>query len=211
MSDDTAGQRPARSFLHYLGIGLSAGLLGLVLFVAAVAIVIPRAAGATPVTVLTTSMEPTLPPGTLIVIRPKPLSDIHVGDVMTYQIRSGDPAVISHRVVAITSSTTNGLTFTTKGDNNARADAPVVPAQVRGVVWYSVPLIGYVNSALDPSQRSWLLPAAGVLLLLYAGWVFVRGAAASIARRRRRSEASGSDGRTAADAAGLSGSGRSAS
>jgi signal peptidase len=167
-------------------MGLSVGLLGLVLFVAAVVIVIPRAAGATPVTVLTSSMEPTLPPGTLVVVVPKPVHDIRIGDVMTYQIRSGDPAVISHRVIGITTSTTTGLTFTTKGDNNAEADPPVVPAQVRGVVWYSVPLIGYVNSALDQSQRSWVLPAVGALLIAYAGWMFLRGTAASLRRRKGR-------------------------
>lgn len=178
--------RPTGSLLQYVVTGLSVGLLGLVLFVAAVVIVIPRAAGATPVTVLTSSMEPSLPPGTLVVVKPKAVHDIHVGDVMTYQIRSGDPAVISHRVIAITSSTTNGMTFTTKGDNNAEADPPVVPAQVRGVVWYSVPLIGYVNSALDQSQRSWVLPAVGVLLILYAAWMFLRGTASSVRRRASR-------------------------
>lgn len=178
--------RPAKPLLHYVVTGLSVGLLGLVLFVAAVVIVIPRAAGATPVTVLTSSMEPTLPPGTLVVVKPKAVHDIHVGDVMTYQIRSGDPAVISHRVIAITTSTTNGMTFTTKGDNNAEADPPVVPAQVRGVVWYSVPLIGYVNSALDQSQRSWVLPAVGVLLIVYAAWMFLRGTASTVRRRTSR-------------------------
>ncbi|MFE4950601.1 signal peptidase I [Leifsonia sp. NPDC056665] len=178
--------RPSTSLLQYVVTGLSVGLLGLVLFVAAVVIVIPRAAGATPVTVLTSSMEPSLPPGTLVVVKPKAVHDIHVGDVMTYQIRSGDPAVISHRVIAITTSTTNGMTFTTKGDNNAEADPPVVPAQVRGVVWYSVPLIGYVNSALDQSQRSWVLPAVGVLLILYAAWMFLRGTASSVRRRSSR-------------------------
>jgi signal peptidase I len=177
---------PSKGLLQYVVTGLSVGLLGLVLFVAAVVIVIPRAAGATPVTVLTSSMEPTLPPGTLVVVKPKAVHDIHVGDVMTYQIRSGDPAVISHRVIAITTSTTNGMTFTTKGDNNAEADPPVVPAQVRGVVWYSVPLIGYVNSALDQSQRSWVLPAVGVLLILYAAWMFLRGTASSVRRRSSR-------------------------
>lgn len=184
--------RPTKSLLQYLATGLSVGLLGLVLFVAAVVIVIPRAAGATPVTVLTSSMEPSLPPGTLVVVKPKAVHDIRVGDVITYQIRSGDPAVISHRVIAITTSTTSGMTFTTKGDNNAEADPPVVPAQVRGVVWYSVPLIGYVNSALDQSQRSWVLPAVGVLLILYAAWMFLRGTASSV-RRRTSSAADGEE------------------
>ena len=158
------------------------------LLLAAAVVVVPKMAGATPVTILTTSMEPTLPPGTLIVVKPVAARDVHVGDVMTYQIRPGDPAVISHRVIAITHSSTGEFTLTTKGDNNADADPPVLPAQVRGIVWYSVPLLGYVNSALDQGQRSWVVPALGILLLAYAGYLVVRGALAAVARQRRQAE-----------------------
>ncbi|MGO4301179.1 signal peptidase I [Leifsonia sp. RAF41] len=186
-----------KSLLEYLGIGLSAGLLGLVILVALAAIVVPKVAGATPATILTSSMEPTLPPGTLVIVKPVPVQQIRIGDVMTYQLRSGDPAVVSHRVIAITRSTTGGLTFTTRGDDNAETDPPVIPAQVRGVVWYSVPLLGYVNSALDHGQRSWILPALGVLLLLYSGYMVLRGALATASRRRADAQA-----RTDADALG---------
>lgn len=175
-----------KSPLESLGIGLSAGMLSLVILVALAAIVVPKLTGATPATILTSSMEPTLPPGTLAIVKPVPIDKIRIGDVMTYQIRSGDPAVVSHRVVAITRSTTGGLSFTTKGDNNAGADAPVIPAQVRGVVWYSVPLLGYVNSALDHGQRSWIVPTLGVLLLLYSGYMILRGAQSSTTSGRRR-------------------------
>jgi signal peptidase len=189
----TATKTTTKTLVEYLGIGLSAGLLGLVILVALAAIVVPRVAGATPATILTSSMEPTLPPGTLVIVKPIPVHDVRVGDVLTYQIRSGDPAVISHRVVAISRSTTGGLTFTTKGDNNAQADAPVSPAQVRGVVWYSVPLLGYVNSALDQGQRSWILPVLGVLLLLYAGYMILRGALAAVSRRRARARSAANE------------------
>ncbi|WP_285114309.1 signal peptidase I [Leifsonia sp. fls2-241-R2A-40a] len=183
-----------KSLLEYLGIGLSAGLLGLVILVALAAIVVPKVAGATPATILTSSMEPTLPPGTLVIVKPVPLHQIRIGDVMTYQLRSGDPAVVSHRVVAITRSTTGGLTFTTKGDNNAEKDAPVIPAQVRGVVWYSVPLLGFVNSAIDHGQRSWIVPALGVLLLLYSGYMILRAALAPTPSRRRAHSAAATSG-----------------
>lgn len=178
-------RRRPETLLEYIGIGVSAGLLGLVLLLATVAVVVPRLAGAVPVTILTSSMEPTLPPGTLVVVKPVAAADIRVGDVVTYQIRSGRPEVISHRVIAITHSTTGGLAFTTKGDNNAKADPPVIADQVRGEVWYSIPLLGYVNSALDQGQRSWILPAVGILLLAYSGFLIVRGAVAAVRERAR--------------------------
>jgi len=65
------------------------------------AVLVPRVAGATPYTVLTGSMSPAYPPGTLVVVRPVDLADVRVGDVVTYQLRSGEPAVATHRVVGV--------------------------------------------------------------------------------------------------------------
>jgi len=166
-------------------LGLSTGLLLLVAGLAVVLIVVPKATGSTPLTVLTQSMDPTLPPGTLLVVRPTPVEDIRIGDVVTYQITSGQPAVISHRVVSVASSSDGSRTFTLKGDNNALADpAPVTAAQVRGVVWYSLPDVGLVNQLVNGS-RSWLIPAIAGVLLAY-GAVMVTIGIVSAARRRRR-------------------------
>ena len=59
-----------RSLWHYLGRAVSIAVLLLVLALGAVVVAIPRLAGAIPLTVLTSSMEPRLPPGTLIVVPP---------------------------------------------------------------------------------------------------------------------------------------------
>ncbi len=179
-----AQTRPERGLWHYIGVGLSAGLLAVVLLLALVVIVVPKVAGATPLTILTTSMEPRLPPGTLIVTKPTPIDQIKVGDVMTYQIRSGDPAVVSHRVITITSSSDGTKTFITKGDNNAEADPPVAEVQVRGIVWYSVPWIGYVNSAMNGPGRSWAIPVIAVALLGYAAYMLTSGLLGAVRRRR---------------------------
>ena len=58
------GKRVRRSLWYYVGLGLSWGVLGLVVGLAAILVLVPAAAGATPLTVLTSSMEPHLPPGT---------------------------------------------------------------------------------------------------------------------------------------------------
>jgi signal peptidase len=179
-----------KAVVRAVGLGLSTGLLLLVAGLAVVLIVVPKATGSTPLTVLTQSMDPTLPPGTLLVVRPTPVDDIRIGDVVTYQITSGQPAVISHRVVSVASSSDGSRTFTLKGDNNALADpAPVTAAQVRGVVWYSLPDIGLVNQLVNGS-RSWLVPAIAGVLLAY-GAVMVTIGIVSAARRRRSSTAGG--------------------
>jgi signal peptidase len=177
-------QRTERGFWHYLGVGSSAGLLAIVLLLALVVIIVPKVAGATPMTILTTSMEPRLPPGTLIVVKPTPIDQIKVGDVMTYQFRSGDPAVVSHRVVTVAARSDGTRSFITKGDNNAEPDPPVVAAQVRGVVWYSVPWIGYVDSAVNGPSRSWIIPVIAVGLLGYAAYMLTSGLLGTFRRRR---------------------------
>lgn len=173
-----------RAVVRAVALGLSTGLLLIVAALAVVLIVVPKATGSMPLTVLTQSMEPKLPPGTLLVVRPTPVEDIRVGDVVTYQIVSGQPAVISHRVVSVSSSSDGERTFVLKGDNNAEADpAPVTAVQIRGVVWYSIPEIGFVNQIVNGS-RSWLIPAVAGVLLTY-GAVMMTAGFVSAARRRR--------------------------
>ena len=170
---------------HYAGLGLSGALLLLVIALAVIVIVVPRASGSIPLTVLTGSMAPGLPPGTLIVVQPVDVDDLAVGDVITYQIRSGDPAVITHRIIAINASTTGGRTFETKGDNNSDADPdPVAAIQVQGKVWYSVPLVGFANNAVNGENRAWIVPGIAVLLITYAGYMIASGAASAVRTRR---------------------------
>jgi signal peptidase I len=174
-----------RGILYYLGLGVSAGLLGLLLLVGALVIVIPAVSGSTPMTILTSSMEPTYPPGTLIIVQPVDVNDIAIGDAITYQIESGKPEVVTHRVVSI-SSIGAEKSFITKGDNNAVADpSPVQPVQVRGSVWYAVPYIGYANTLVNGDNRSVIVPVIAMALFAYAGWMFASGIAQTRRRRRR--------------------------
>jgi signal peptidase len=152
--------------------------------VLAVAVLVPRLGGATPYTILTSSMEPGMPPGTLVVARPVDPSEISVGTVITYQLESGRPTVVTHRVVAVGVDSTGELRFTTQGDANSTTDAATVrPVQVRGERWYAVPQLGRLNTLLNGHERQLLVYAAAALLLGYAGWQFL---AALLTRLRRR-------------------------
>jgi signal peptidase I len=149
----------------------------LVLFMVAalvlVMIVVPRIAGGTAYTVLTGSMEPGMPPGTLAVVRPADPATLRIGDVVTYQMKSGEPAVVTHRIVGVGATLGGRLSFNTQGDANNVADAPVRPEQIRGLLWYSVPYLGYVNTALTAKQRGVLLWLAVAALLGYSAFMAV--------------------------------------
>ncbi len=185
-------RRRSRALLSSLGWGLSAGLLAFVLLVGALAIVVPAVTGSTPMTVLTGSMTPTYPPGTLIIVRPIDAPAITVGMPISYQLESGKDVVVTHRVVSITTGSDGSRLFTTKGDANAVPDAmPVRPVQVRGEVWYSIPYLGWVNTAVNGENRVWIIPVIAGGLFLYAGYAVASSVADAM--RRRRARASGAD------------------
>lgn len=139
----------------------------------AAAVVVPRVAGATPYTILTGSMRPSLPPGTLVVVKRTDVEEIAAGDVITYQLKSGQPTVVTHRVVNVGHKLDGTYSIVTKGDANNVADAkPVMPIQIKGKVWYSVPYLGYVNNALTGSQRQIVTYGIASLLALYAAYMF---------------------------------------
>lgn len=148
-------------------------LLLAVVSVLLVMVVVPRLAGATPYTVLTGSMEPGLSPGTLVVVKPTPATDLSAGDVITFQPYSGNPAVVTHRIEGVFYDAQSQMRIYTKGDaNNVADDWVLVPEQVRGRVWYSVPQLGRVNSLLSGEARSVLVTVGGVALAGYALWMF---------------------------------------
>ncbi len=149
----------------------------------AVGVAVPRITGATPYVILTSSMRPTLPPGTLVISKPADPADIGIGDVITYQLRSGEPEVVTHRVVSVSFTTGGEYVFTTKGDANDLPDeAPVRAVQVRGQSWYAIPYVGHATSLLDPHTRQLIGWAVGGALLAQGTWWL---GAAFLTRRRR--------------------------
>lgn len=146
-------------------------------------VLVPRLAGATPYAVLTGSMSPGLPAGSLVVVRPVAPEDVGVGAVITYQLESGKPTVVTHRVIAVETAINGDRAFVTQGDANDVADPePVLAVQVKGERWYSVPYLGHVHTLLSGSQRQIGVYVVGSLLLAYAAYMFT----SSIRERRRR-------------------------
>jgi len=170
------------SILGWTGQVLAWFVIAGVVVLLTLGVLAPRVGGATPYTILTGSMEPGLPPGTLVVVKPVQPEKIAVGTVITYQLDSGRPTVVTHRVVRVGIDGTGERIFSTQGDaNNAPDQKPVRPVQVRGEVWYSVPYLGHLNNALTGGERAIAVYVVGFGLLLYAATMFT-----GAARERRR-------------------------
>jgi signal peptidase len=188
MTATAPGTRPLGTALRFAWRVLVWTVLLALVLVLVVAVLLPRVAGATPYTVLTGSMQPTYSPGTLVVVRPVAIDDVAVGDVITYQIESGEPAVVTHRVISVGARMNDPAerVLRTQGDANTVPDAdPVREVQVQGRLWYSVPYLGHVGTWISGPSREVVTTGAVVVLLGYAAWQF-RVAAAGRRRDRAR-------------------------
>lgn len=164
-------------------------ILCVAVVVGVAAIVVPAATGSTALTIQTGSMEPTYPPGTMVVIKPTPAEDLRPGDVVTYQLRSGEATVVTHRITQQLRTAEGNLLFITQGDNNPVADqTPVQPVQVRGKLWYALPWIGWVATYVTGPWRAVVVPVAVGALFAYALWMFL-SSARDRRRKRRAAEA----------------------
>ncbi len=171
----------ARSILTKV---VSWGLLASVVLAAVALIVVPKATGAKPLTVLSGSMTGTYDVGDVVIVRPVDTDQLQVGDVITFQPVSDDPRLTTHRIIELTYGS-EGTSFITKGDANGAIDLePVTPEQVMGEVWYSVPVVGYASVWMASSWLGTVVQLVALGLLLYGAFFIVAG----LLERRRRTE-----------------------
>lgn len=149
----------------------------------AVVLLVPRAMGGTTLAVLTGSMEPTIMAGDLIGVRGADHDNIALGEIVTYQPKSGDMALVTHRVVGLGSTGDGRKTLLTQGDANSAIDNTILAEQVMGQYLYRIPYLGYVFTVLAPYR----MPLLGVLAVLILGAAFWPN------KRRSKKQDSGDD------------------
>jgi signal peptidase I len=186
-------RRHAPAWLQWIGQAVSFIVLCVSALAAVALIVVPLATGSQTYSVLTSSMAPHYAPGTFLVVKPQDFDTLAVGDVITYQLDSGRPEVITHRIITVTAGQDGERMFITQGDNNAVADpAPVREVQVRGKLFYAVPYVGFAANALGQTDRGPIITILACGLIGYGAYSMVRG----ISRDRKTSR----DAKTPAEA-----------
>lgn len=152
-----------------------AGWIGGLVVLAAVALavsitVVPAVVGGRTLTVLSGSMSPTIPAGSVVVTKPVEPASLRVGDVITFSTRGPDALGslhrVTHRIVAV-NGTAGEKSFTTRGDANDVVDAyPVTADDVIGKVWFHLPWLGWAHGRLPQIM---LLGGGAVLLVIGVG------------------------------------------
>ncbi|MEY9953721.1 signal peptidase I [Leifsonia sp. EB34] len=171
---------PRRSLWQWLGSALLtvSAILGAV---AIVTVAVCAVFGLRPVVVISGSMEPTLPVGSLVFYRTVPAADVVKGDIVTVPRQDGGTGLITHRVKEVT---TKGdvTTLRLKGDANATPDPlPYVVSSVGSFVGV-IPVAGTI--ALAARTPLGIAAVATYVAALVAVIVFGRRRPA--ARKRRQ-------------------------
>lgn len=160
-----APQTGAR-WLARIGNALFAAFAATILVLVLALTVVPRVFEYQTYIVLTGSMEPTIPVGSVVIVIPVDPSQIKVGDIVsfTHWNQGVEPVTITHRVRRVLTDDSRDPSFETWGDANPTSDAlPVRYLGQAGKVVAWVPVAGYFfEFARSPTGRGLLLtvPAA---------------------------------------------------
>lgn len=112
--------------------------------------------------VISGSMEPEYPVGSLIYVKEIKPESVEVGDVITYVLADKTPS--THRVVRIDEQNKH---FYTKGDANEAEDAaPVHFNNLIGTPVFKIPYLGYVAYYIQHPPGMYIAIAAGAVLLI---------------------------------------------
>lgn len=139
---------------------LSTVVLLLLAAVAAV-IMIPMLMGFKEMAVLSGSMEPTIPVGSIVYV--KTVDDpatLQPGDICTYTLADGE-TMVTHRVVSVDP---DSQTLVTKGDANETDDGDINFAQVFGKTQFHLPYLGYI--AINAKTPVGIMTVCGVLVVV---------------------------------------------
>ena len=139
-----------------------------VVVVLAIALVGVRLIGIKTYAVVSGSMEPTYPTGSLLYVKSIDPKKLQVGDSITFML--DEDTVATHRIIEIIPDEEDAEVsrFRTQGDANASADGtPVHCKNVIGKPVFSVPYLGYfAHFVQNPPGLYLAIGAAGILVVL---------------------------------------------
>lgn len=150
---------------HKTILSVSGAALGIIVGAVLLAFGLPSS-GFKALSVQTGSMEPSIKPGHLVLVKSIKPTDIAVGDVITYSSADKPGQTITHRVTEVRSDGNKPLQFVTKGDANPSVDPKTIPVhRVVGKVSANIPYAGFV--------ADFLRTPLGLALAIYLPALFV--------------------------------------
>lgn len=135
------GGRAFGKFLNFIGT-----LLLIVAIAACLGLTVPRFAGIEQYVVVSGSMEPAVPVGSMVYSGQTDPSTLEAGDIIVFGGTDGGSVPVTHRVVE--NHIADGEVIT-KGDANPENDLNPVPySNILGKVQLHIPMLGYIAAPL---------------------------------------------------------------
>lgn len=126
---------------------ITGGLLLILVILLCIPLTIPRLFGCEIYHVISGSMEPSIPTGSVVYVKETEASEIQTDDVIAYYSSEDTGAIITHRVIQ--NRVVSGE-FITKGDANDKEDVtPVSYERLIGKVILSIPFLGSVLTVIS--------------------------------------------------------------
>lgn len=117
--------------------------------------------------VISGSMEPMYPVGSLIYVKEVDPMELQVRDVITFMLN--EDIVATHRIVEVIPDENDSdvVRFRTKGDANAVEDSSLVHCKnVIGTPVFTIPLLGYVANYIHQPPGLYITISVGAILLI---------------------------------------------
>jgi len=130
-------------------------------------LVFVRYIGFQPLIVLSGSMEPAYPTGSLVYVKETDVNKLKPGDVITFKYLENTPA--THRIVEVLhdKADPSALLFQTKGDaNEAQDKEPVKAEDVIGKVVFMIPYLGYFSSLISTGTGKYLFISFAAIVVI---------------------------------------------
>lgn len=139
-----------------------------IVVILAIALIGVRIVGIKTYAVVSGSMEPTYPTGSLLYVKSINAKDLKVGDAVTFML--DENTVATHRIIEIIPDNEDSgvLRFRTQGDANDTPDGtPVHYKNIIGKPIFSIPYLGYfANFVQNPPGLYLAIGVAAVLIVL---------------------------------------------
>lgn len=143
-------------------------VLGCIVVVLAILLVGVRIFGVEILTILSPSMEPRYPTGSIIYLVDTDPAKLEVGDVITFRIT--ETMTATHRIIELVPDKEDPqvIRFRTKGDNNDTADGALVEFDdVVGKPILCIPFLGYLATYIQSPPGSYVALGLGVVMFLF--------------------------------------------
>ncbi len=157
-----ANKKTEKSVLMRIWGVVSTVIVAAVVLLAA-ALVGVRFFGLRPYAIISGSMEPEYPVGSLVYVKPAEPEEVKEGDPIAFVLNE-ELVVAIHRVVSVDEQKSS---FITKGDANEAVDAaPVHFNNLIGKPVFCIPMLGYVSDYITNPPGMYVAICAAVVLLV---------------------------------------------